>query len=404
MQAIILAAGEGSRMRPLTAGVPKVMLPIAGRPLLEHIVLRAKEAGIDRFVLVVGYGADSVRDHFQDGRSLGVKIEYAHQNEQLGTAHALMAAESLAEDSFMVLNGDVLPDIGALKELAAKGMAVSAIKVDDPGRYGVFLEEDGIFQSVVEKSEDPPSNLANAGIYLFKKWIFDELRLIPKSTRGEYELTDGLNRAANKEAIEIVELNSWLEIGRPWDILEANLALLAQVEPRISGEVEEGATLKGKISIGRGTVVRSGSYIEGPVMIGQDSEIGPNCYIRPTCCIGDNVRIGNAVEIKNSTIMNGTKIGHLSYVGDSIIGERCNFGAGTICSNLRHDKGNIKSYLKGEKVDSGRRKLGVIMGHGVMTGINTSIYPGTVIEAGYWGKPAEVIRGHISPEMKDNGL
>ena len=132
-------------MRPLTAGVPKVMLPIAGRPLLEHIVLRAKEAGIDRFVLVVGYGADSVRDHFQDGRSLGVKIEYAHQNEQLGTAHALMAAESLAEDSFMVLNGDVLPDICALKELAANGMAVSAIKVDDPGRYGVFLEEDGIF-------------------------------------------------------------------------------------------------------------------------------------------------------------------------------------------------------------------------------------------------------------------
>ena len=143
---------------------------------------------------MVGYGADSVRDHFQDGRSLGVKIEYAHQNEQLGTAHALMAAESLAEDSFMVLNGDVLPDIGALKELAAKGMAVSAIKVDDPGRYGVFLEEDGIFQSVVEKSEDPPSNLANAGIYLFKKWIFDELRLIPKSTRGEYELTDGKQR------------------------------------------------------------------------------------------------------------------------------------------------------------------------------------------------------------------
>src|SRR5690606_18401917 len=135
---------------------------------------------------------------------------------------------------------------------------------------------------------------------------------------------------------------------------------------RILGEGEEGATLKGKISIGRGTVVRSGSYIEGPVMIGQDSESGPNCYIRPTCCRGDNGRIGNAVEIKNSTIMNGTKIGHLSYVGDSIIGERCNFGAGTICSNLRHDKGNIKSYLKGEKVDSGRRKLGVIMGHGVM--------------------------------------
>ena len=186
-------------MRPLTTRVPKVMLPIAGKPLLEHIILRAKEAGIDRFVLVVGYGADSVRDHFQDGSPLGIKIDYAIQIEQLGTAHALMAAESLADDRFMVLNGDVLPDIGALKEMSKKDMAVSAIEVDDPRRYGVFLEDKGIFRSVVEKSDHPPSNLANAGIYLFKRWIFDELRVIPRSPRGEYELTDGLNRAAKSK-------------------------------------------------------------------------------------------------------------------------------------------------------------------------------------------------------------
>lgn len=397
MQAIILAAGEGSRMRPLTSKVPKVMLPVAGRPLLEHIVLRAKEAGVERFVLVVGYGADSVRDHFQDGRPLGVNIDYALQDEQLGTGHALMAAEGLAEDRFMVLNGDVLPDSGTLKKMADGGnTVVSAIRVPDARRYGVLVEENGIFQYVVEKSDDPPSDMANAGIYLFKKSIFEELRLLPKSGRGEYELTDGLNRAANNEAIRIVKLKSWLEIGRPWDILEANTVLLPQVEPHVLGVVEEGATIQGKVSVGRGTVVRSGAYIQGPVLIGEDSDIGPNCYIRPSSCIGDRVRIGNAVEVKNSAIMNGSKIGHLSYVGDSIIGEGCNFGAGTICSNLRHDKGNINSYIKGEKTDSGRRKLGVIMGHEVMTGINTSIYPGTVIESGYWGRPAEIIRGYVS--------
>ena len=403
MQAIILAAGEGSRMRPLTTRLPKVMLSIAGRPLLEHIILRAKEAGIDRFVLVVGYGADSVRDHFRDGQSLGVRIDYALQAEQLGTGHALMAAESLAFDRFMVLNGDVLPDVGSLKEIASKAVAVSAIKVDDPRRYGVFLEENGTFRSVVEKSDDPPSNLANAGIYLFEKWIFDELRVVPKSARGEYELTDGLNRAAKRASIQIVELDSWLEIGRPWDILEANALLLQKLEPRILGVVEEGATLQGNVSVGRGTVVRSGAYIVGPVLIGEDSDIGPNCFIRPASCIGDNVRVGNAVEVKNSAIMSGTKIGHLSYVGDSVIGEGCNFGAGTICSNLRHDKGNIKSYIKGEKTDSGRRKLGVIMGHEVMTGINTSIYPGTVIDSGYWGRPAEVIRGYVSYDKPFQG-
>lgn len=400
MQAIVLAAGEGSRMRPLTAKMPKVMLPVAGRPLLEHIILRAHEAGLDSFVLVVGYEAGSVRSHFGDGSLLGIKIDYAVQEERLGTGHALMAAESLAEDRFMVLNGDVLPDVGSLQEMAAGGTSVSAIKVDDPKRYGVYVQEKGNLRSVVEKSDNPPSNLANAGIYLLERSIFDDLRTIPKSVRGEYELTDGLNQAAAREPIRIIELESWLEIGRPWDILAANEILLARVAPQIFGEVEPGARLLGNVSIGQGTVVRSGAYIVGPVLIGDDCDIGPNCYIRPTTCIGNNVRVGNAVEVKNSAIMNGTKIGHLSYVGDSVIGERCNFGAGTVCSNLRHDRGNIKSYIKGQKTDSMRRKLGVIMGDEVQTGINTTIYPGTVIESGYWGQPAAIIRGLASREEK----
>lgn len=400
MQAIVLAAGEGSRMRPLTAKMPKVMLPVAGRPLLEHIILRARAAGLDSFVLVVGYEAESVRSHFGDGSRLGVKIDYAVQEERLGTGHALMAAESLAEDRFMVLNGDVLPDVGSLQKMAAGGTSVSAIKVEDPKRYGVYVQEKGNFRSVVEKSDNPPSNLANAGIYLLERSIFDDLQAIPKSVRGEYELTDALNRAGAREPIRIIELKSWLEIGRPWDILAANEILLPEVAPQIFGEVEPGARLLGNVSIGRGTVVRSGAYIAGPVLIGENCDIGPNCYIRATTCIGNNVRVGNAVEVKNSAIMNGTKIGHLSYVGDSVIGERCNFGAGTVCSNLRHDRGNIKSYIKGQKMDSMRRKLGVIMGDEVQTGINTTIYPGTVIESGYWGPPAAIIRGLASREEK----
>jgi bifunctional UDP-N-acetylglucosamine pyrophosphorylase/glucosamine-1-phosphate N-acetyltransferase len=223
------------------------------------------------------------------------------------------------------------------------------------------------------------------------------MRSAPLSERGEYELTDGLNRLAPHEEIRIITLKSWLEIGRPWDILAANMVMLPDIKPSISGEIEHGATLSGNVSIGKGTIVRSGSYIVGPVLIGEDCDIGPNCYIRPTTCIGDKVRIGNAVEVKNSAIMNGSKIGHLSYVGDSIIAERCNFGAGTVCSNLRHDKGNIKSFIKGERVDSGRRKLGVVMGDDVMTGINTSIYPGTVITSGFRGLPAAVHKGLVQP-------
>ncbi|MDD4650682.1 MAG: sugar phosphate nucleotidyltransferase [Methanothrix sp.] len=400
MQAIILAAGEGSRMRPLTSNQPKVMLPVAGRPLLEHIILRARSAGVDRFVLVVGYGAECVRSYFGDGGRLGVKIDYADQYRQLGTGHALMAAQEKAAERFLVLNGDVLPDESSLKEIASSGTAaVSAIEVDDPRRYGVFLAEGDCFKSVVEKSERPPSNLANAGIYLLKRSIFEAMRSAPISERGEYELTDGLNLLSPREEIKIVTLKSWLEIGRPWDILTANEILLRDIEPTISGKVEAGATISGKVSIGKRTIVRSGAYIVGPVLIGEDCDIGPNCYIRPATCIGDRVRIGNAVEVKNSAIGNDSKIGHLSYVGDSIIAERCNFGAGTVCSNLRHDRGNIKSFIKGVRVDSGRRKLGVVMGDDVMTGINTSIYPGTVIASGFRGLPGAIHKGLVKPSI-----
>jgi bifunctional UDP-N-acetylglucosamine pyrophosphorylase/glucosamine-1-phosphate N-acetyltransferase len=356
---------------------------------------------VESFVFVVGYGADAVKLHFGDGANIGVGIDYVVQDRQLGTGHALLAAEAMAEDRFMVLNGDVLPDAESLKSMiSTKGNAVAARRVPDPSRYGVFLCDDGHMKSVIEKSKTPPSDLANAGIYLFDREIFDALKKTGMSERGEYELTDGLNVLASKERIKIIELKDWIEVGRPWDILAANEKLMPDVRAHIEGEIEPGATLKGMVSVGRRTVVRAGSYIVGPVVIGEDCDIGPNCYIRPSTCLGKNVRVGNAVEIKNSAIMDGTKIGHLSYVGDSIVGSNCNFGAGTIASNLRHDNANIKSYIKGLPVDSGRRKLGVIMGDDVKTGIHTTIYPGTVIESGHRSMPAAELRGMVCATVK----
>lgn len=397
MQAIVLAAGEGSRMRPLTLSRPKVMVPIGGRPFLDHVVDRAMEAGVIRFVFVVGYRSEVIIDHFGDGNEFGADIEYVVQSEQLGTGHALMMAEDMATDRFLVLNGDVLADLPSLKRfLEIKGDAVAAKRVADPSRYGVFEVDGDRLRSVVEKSRSPPSDLANAGIYLFRKTIFEALRGVNKSVRGEVELTDGINVLVSRgEEVRVVEIEDWIEVGRPWDVLEANKILLSEIDRRIEGNVEPGATLSGNVIIGDGSRVRSGSYIVGPVVIGKDCDIGPNCFIRAHTCIGDRVRIGNAVEIKNSAIMDNTNVAHLSYVGDSVIGSKCNFGAGTIVANLRHDDANIKSFIKGEKVDSGRRKLGAIVGDDVKTGINSSVYPGTVIEPGYRGRPSEVIRGHI---------
>ena len=140
----------------------------------------------------------------------------------------------------------------------------------------------------------------------------------------------------------------------------------------------------GSVTIAESARVRSGAYIEGPVFIDEEADVGPNCYIRPGTSLGKRVRVGNAVEIKNSLIMEGTHIGHLSYVGDSVVGEKCNLGAGTIIANLRFDDGSVEMMIKNKVVDTGRRKLGVIMGDNVKTGIKSMFMPGVKVGGNAW--------------------
>jgi bifunctional UDP-N-acetylglucosamine pyrophosphorylase/glucosamine-1-phosphate N-acetyltransferase len=148
-------------------------------------------------------------------------------------------------------------------------------------------------------------------------------------------------------------------------------------------------------------VIRSGSYVTGPVVIGDGCEIGPNCLIRYHTSIGDGVRIGNGVVIENSTIMEGTEVSHLCYLGDSLIGPRCRLGVGTIVANRRHDDATVKSYLRGTKAETGRMSLGAVLGEGVKTGAGSIVYPGTVVEAGRWGRPGEILWGYREAEKHE---
>ncbi len=396
MKAVILAAGEGSRMRPLTYTRPKVMMPLANKPILEHLLIEAIKGGIKEFLFIVGYHDEQVREYFGSGKKWKVSIDYSSQRRQLGTADAIREVAGLLDGNFLMLNGDVIVKAKDIRSLAkSSDITISVFEVEDTKGLGVIGLKQNKVVRIYEKVEKAPSHLANAGLYLFTPAIFDAIAQTPKSARGEYEITDSLQLLIDQgHDVFGQKIGYWLDLSYPWDLLRANETLMAEMVAENLGEVEENVVMKGAVSIGKGTIVRSGSYIIGPVLIGQKCDIGPNCFIRPCTSIGNDCRIGGAVEIKNSIIMSHSNVPHHNYVGDSIIGEGCNLGAGTKIANLRLDQKDI--WVAGRNTK--RRKLGAIIGDRVETGINASINVGTMIGNDTHIGPGAIASGIISPE------
>ncbi|QLH78764.1 NTP transferase domain-containing protein [Halosimplex rubrum] len=390
MQVVLLTAGEGTRMRPLTESLPKPMLPVADRPLVAHAADAAVDAGASELILVVGYEAQAVREYFGD-EYRGVPVEYAVQAEQLGTAHAVDCASDHLDGPFVVLNGDDLYDRASVDALfSADGPAVGTYRVDDPTSYGVFEVDGGVVTGIIEKPSDPPTDLVNVGAYRFpaeaREWLD-----VPMSERGEHEITDVLSRVIDERSVRTVEVDRWLGCGRPWELLEANEWKLSELDRDLRGEVHESADLRGDVVVEAGATVDAGVVVEGPALIAEGAELGPNAYVRGATLLAADTHVGNAVEIKNSVIMAGTHVPHHSYVGDSVLGRDVNFGAGTKVANLRHDGGDVYFTVKGDRISTGRRKFGVVAGDGAKTGINTSLNPGVKLSAGATTAPGESV-------------
>ncbi|MBI2856785.1 MAG: NTP transferase domain-containing protein [Chloroflexi bacterium] len=399
MKAVILAAGEGKRMFPLTENRAKVMLPVAGKPLLEHLLLELREAGIHEFMLVVGYHSENVRQHFGSGSRWGVELQYTTQKHQRGTADALRHAVDWvggpSSDSFLLANGDVLCFTEDVLALARHhGTALSLAQVEDVSGLGVVEVSGTRILRIHEKAAKPAGKVVNAGLYLLEGSIFEAISETGLSRRGEYELTDSLQLLIDRgQPVVGHMLTRWMNFTYPWDLLDANQMLLERQAGEIAGTIEPGAILNGSVSVGEGTIVRAGSYLIGPVAIGKDCDVGPNCYIRPATSVGDHCHIGASVEVKNSIIMDGSRVPHLNYVGDSIIGENCNLGAGAITANLRMDNRPVASM----GVNTRRRKLGAIIGDDVQIGINASINPGCAIGSRSMVGPGAAVSGTLRP-------
>lgn len=330
MKGLLLAGGHGTRLRPLTFSGNKHILPIANKPMilygLEHLI----DAGIKDIGVILGPVKEGVVELLGDGSRFGAQITYIDQHEPKGLAHAVLSAHAfLQDDPFVMYLGDNLLRQGAkpLIEVFNKNgsdCAIGVTQVKDPSRYGVVVfNKDKRIEKLVEKPKDHVSDWALIGVYVFTRKIFDAIRRVRPSWRGELEITDAIQTLLNEGAkvnVQFIE-GWWKDTGRPEDLLEANFLVLQELDSSNLGVIEQGANLTGNIAIGKGATVHDRVTIRGPVIIGEHCEIGPDVYVGPFTSIGNNVTIRNS-EVENSIIMDKTHIDCGRRIVDSLIGRQ----------------------------------------------------------------------------------
>jgi UDP-N-acetylglucosamine diphosphorylase/glucosamine-1-phosphate N-acetyltransferase len=384
MKAVILAAGEGKRCRPLTLTRSKVMLPVANKPILEHVINALVKNDIKEIVLVVGYKKERIMDYFEDGINFGVKIKYVEQKAQIGTAHAILQARQIIgedEGKFIVVNGDNIigqDTISALINGSEGDATILVCKKDDVSNYGVIVAKGKDVKEIIEKPKTLVSHLINTGIYLLTQDIFDLIEKTQISTAGEYAITDTLQSMINAGMNVTMAMTNteWLDAVYSWNLLEANSIVLGDLESDISkGKVEDGVNIKGSVSIGKNTTIRAGSYIVGPVVIGDNCDIGPNVVILPSTSIGNNVSIGAFSYIKNSILMTDIRVSTHSNVSSSVIGSNVSTGP-----NFLTEEGK-DLLVKIEKELHSAEKLGTVIGDDVEIGGNVLVRAGNLISA-----------------------
>lgn len=394
IQAVILAAGKSSRMQPLTISTPKPLLRIVDKTILELNLEKLHRTNmVSEAIIVLGFCGDKIKNKIGD-RYKDLKIKYVFQEKKNGTGSALLACKDLLSDKFLVQNGDDLYSQDTISECIKHRYSIATVEVDNPELYGIVNEENGCVKSITEKPMNPLLNIANIGLYVFDKSIFNHQ--LVESERGEYEIVDYVNylllEGSRIRSVRIPR-SSWEPIGYPWQYLDACKRRAGKFRSKNLAQVDDFTNINDDVYIGEGTVVKSFSYIGAQVYIGKNCIIGPGAYIRTGSVIMDNCHVSG--EVVDSVIMNSVTAKHNCYIGYSVIGENCNIGAGTITTDYRHDKKDHETVICDKKVNTKRKKLGTFIGNNVMTGVGTIIYPGRKIWPDGVTAPGEIVKKDI---------
>lgn len=311
MQAVILAAGEGKRLRPLTRNRPKALIPVANTPIIDYPIQALVECGIRDIIVVVGYRKGHVMRYLD---SLETPVRIVEQKNQLGTADALMSAESLIKEDFIVVPGDNYIDAGSMGKIHGHTNAMLVKEHPYPSNFGVVIMKNNEVSCIVEKPEHAPSFIVSTGIFSFSR---DFLSYVSGN-----DLTDAVNEMIRQGGhLSAITANDWQDAVYPWDLLALNRKTLSKIPPEKSGVLDRDTRISGTVRIGRGAATGPFTTITGPALIGENAEIGSHCCIGPNVSIGARVKIEPFTILRNSIVMNDAAIGSHSRVLEAVIGE-----------------------------------------------------------------------------------
>lgn len=410
LKVVILAAGQGTRMK---SKVPKVLHKVLDKTMVDYVIDASVEAGAEDICVIVGHQSAMVK------AMIGTRVKFALQKEQLGTGHAVMqAGDFISDGNILVLCGDTplirpetIKELSDMHNSGGSDVTVVSMRADDPTGYGRIVRENNAFAKIVEQKdadeEQKKINEVNTGVYIFKadalKAAFEKLS--NNNSQGEYYLTDTLEIIKNnggkvdimvaEDADEFLGVNSKLQLSQATDIMKKRIneyhmlngvtimdptntyiGIDVKIEPDTI--IYPGCMLEGKTEIGtdciigpncriQSSIIHNGVTVQSSFLIQAEvdnySTVGPFAYLRPNSKIGEHVRIGDFVEIKNSNIDDGTKVSHLTYVGDSDVGKCVNFGCGTVTVNY-----------------DGKNKFRCKIGNNVFIGCNSNLVAPVEIE------------------------
>ena len=349
MQALILAGGEGTRLRPLTSTIPKPVVPLAGRPLISYMLEWLRDHGVDEAILSCGFMADGVRRVLGDGSTLGVRLHYVEEPQPLGTGGALKLAQERLDDRFLMLNGDILTDLDLTAQLrqherTGARVTLGLIGVEDPSAYGLVRRDpQGAVTEFVEKPspDEIDSNLISAGVYVIEREVLDTLP--PAGTKVSIE-REVFPELVDNGLYGYESAGYWLDIGTPERYLQATFDILGgDVQTDVGRRLQEaGGTLQ------EGDGDRIDGNVHPPVMIGSDCQVARDATIGGRTVLGDGVRIESGSHIGDSVLLNGCRVGSGSRVNAAIlgtgveIGDHCRIDHGVVLgAHVKVGAGNI---------------------------------------------------------------